>query len=72
MTVQFNVELIRILQERIAPDIFTPRVIYDGRKSIFRSRALNLSGGDSQAVSHLSIIILGTPWTESTCWTSLK
>jgi eukaryotic translation initiation factor 2C len=51
MPAKFNMDLIRILQERIAPTVFTPRVVYDGRKNIFASRQLPLSGGDSQTVS---------------------
>jgi eukaryotic translation initiation factor 2C len=51
MPAKFNMDLIRILQERIAPNVFTPRVVYDGQKNIFASRRLPLSGGDSQTVS---------------------
>ncbi|KAG8742587.1 hypothetical protein FRC10_001252 [Ceratobasidium sp. 414] len=43
-----NMDLIRALQEHIAPGVFTPRVVYDGQKNIFASRKLSLSGGDFQ------------------------
>lgn len=51
MPIKWNQDLIRILQERIAPTIFTPRVVYDGRKNIFAARRLPLAGGggDSQS-----------------------
>ncbi|KAG8737204.1 hypothetical protein FRC10_008469 [Ceratobasidium sp. 414] len=45
---KFNMDLIRVLQERVAPTVFTPRAVYDGRKNMFASRRLRLSGGDSQ------------------------
>ncbi|QRV72426.1 protein argonaute 3 [Ceratobasidium sp. AG-Ba] len=48
MPARFNMDLIRILQEHIAPATFTPRAVYDGQKNIFASRRLSLSGGDSQ------------------------
>ncbi|KAF8608015.1 hypothetical protein BDV93DRAFT_285950 [Ceratobasidium sp. AG-I] len=44
MPTKFNLDLIRILQEHVAPNIFTPRVVYDGRKNIFGSHKLNLPG----------------------------
>ncbi|KAG8679864.1 hypothetical protein FRC09_018657, partial [Ceratobasidium sp. 395] len=43
-----NMDLIKALQEHIAPGIFTPRVVYDGQKNIFASRELSLSSGKSQ------------------------
>ncbi|KAF8608014.1 Piwi-domain-containing protein [Ceratobasidium sp. AG-I] len=43
-----NLSLMRILQTRIAPNIFTPRVAYDSRKNIYASRELDLSEGDWQ------------------------
>jgi len=48
MPARFNMDLIRIMQERIDSVVFTPRVVYDGQKNIFASRRLPLSGGDSQ------------------------
>ncbi|KAF8608017.1 Piwi-domain-containing protein [Ceratobasidium sp. AG-I] len=48
MPAKSNLDLIRILQTRIAPNIFTPRVAYDGRKNMFASHELNLSEGDWQ------------------------
>ncbi|QRV72427.1 argonaute-like protein [Ceratobasidium sp. AG-Ba] len=48
MPAKFNMDLIRVLQERIAPTVFTPRAVYDGRKNLFASRRLPLEGGDSQ------------------------
>ncbi|KAG9080369.1 hypothetical protein FRC06_006673, partial [Ceratobasidium sp. 370] len=48
MPAKFNMDLIRVLQERIAPTVFTPRAVYDGRKNLFACRRLPLSGRDSQ------------------------
>ncbi|KAG9088958.1 hypothetical protein FRC06_001770, partial [Ceratobasidium sp. 370] len=48
MPAKFNMDLIRVLQERIAPTVFTPRAVYDGRKNLFACRRLPLSGQDSQ------------------------
>ncbi|CCO36189.1 Protein argonaute 1A Short=OsAGO1a [Rhizoctonia solani AG-1 IB] len=47
--VKWNLDLIRALQERVAPAIFTPRAVYDGRKNLFASRRLPLAGGDNKA-----------------------
>jgi eukaryotic translation initiation factor 2C len=35
-------ELIARLQSEIAPEIFTPRAVYDGRKNLFAPRELPL------------------------------
>ncbi|KAJ7179067.1 hypothetical protein C8R46DRAFT_1345500 [Mycena filopes] len=35
---RMTMDLIRRLQFDVAPQIFTPRCVYDGRKNIFRSR----------------------------------
>ncbi|QRV72448.1 argonaute-like protein [Ceratobasidium sp. AG-Ba] len=48
MPAKFNMDLIRVLQERIAPTVFTPRAAYDGRKNLFANHRLPLSNGDSQ------------------------
>ncbi|KAG9084746.1 hypothetical protein FRC06_003919, partial [Ceratobasidium sp. 370] len=45
---KLNMDLIRVLQERIAPTVFTPRAVYDGQKNLFACRRLPLSGQDSQ------------------------
>ncbi|QRV72499.1 argonaute-like protein [Ceratobasidium sp. AG-Ba] len=45
---KFNMDLIRVLQARVASAVFTPRAVYDGHKNLFASRKLRLSGGDSQ------------------------
>lgn len=36
--------IIRRLQENVAPHIFTPKAVYDGRKNIFSARQLPLEG----------------------------
>ncbi len=38
--VRLNMSIIRRLQEDIAPQIFTPRAVYDGRKNMFSAREL--------------------------------
>ncbi|KZT20385.1 argonaute-like protein [Neolentinus lepideus HHB14362 ss-1] len=37
---RLNMELITTLQLSVAPDIFTPRAVYDGRKNLFAAREL--------------------------------
>ncbi|KAF8913963.1 argonaute-like protein [Gymnopilus junonius] len=37
---RLNMDIIKSLQTRIAPEIFTPRAVYDGRKNIFVAREL--------------------------------
>ena len=43
-------EIIKRLQTVVAPETFTPRVVYDGRKNIFAPRQLALGPTDSQEV----------------------
>ena len=47
---RFNMELIEMLQTKIAPDIFTTRVAYDGRKNIFATKLISLPGGSQEAL----------------------
>ena len=42
---RLNMDLIRHLQEVIAPQVFTPRAVYDGRKNMFAIRELPFTGG---------------------------
>ena len=44
-------DIIEQLQLFTAPDIFNPRVVYDGRKNIFAIRQLPFGPSDSQEVS---------------------
>jgi len=43
-------DLIAELQDKIAPKIFTPRAVYDGRKNLFAPRALPLGDTGSMEV----------------------
>ncbi|KZT65768.1 argonaute-like protein [Daedalea quercina L-15889] len=47
LPVRFNFEIIRRLQEVIAPAIFTPRAVYDGRKNMFSPQELDLGETNS-------------------------
>jgi eukaryotic translation initiation factor 2C len=49
---RFNMELIARLQTDIAPDVFTPRAVYDGRKNLFAPRELPFGGSDSKEVRY--------------------
>ena len=40
-----TMQVIRRLQEVIAPQVFTPRAVYDGRKNMFAVRELPFTGG---------------------------
>jgi eukaryotic translation initiation factor 2C len=42
---RLNMEIITHLQTIVAPGIFTPRAVYDGRKNIFAARELPFTDG---------------------------
>ncbi|KAF5390572.1 hypothetical protein D9757_002737 [Collybiopsis confluens] len=48
LPVRMNMELIRVLQERVAPDVFHPPCVYDGRKNLFSSHKLQLGSESSR------------------------
>ncbi|KAG6837428.1 hypothetical protein H0H93_009522 [Arthromyces matolae] len=43
---RLNMDLIKELQLNVAPQIFTPRAVYDGRKNLFAARELPFGGTD--------------------------
>ncbi|KNZ81482.1 Protein argonaute-2 [Termitomyces sp. J132] len=43
---RLNMDLIKALQVNVAPQIFTPRGVYDGRKNFFAARELPFGGTD--------------------------
>ncbi|KAG6917905.1 hypothetical protein DXG01_000514 [Tephrocybe rancida] len=45
---RLNMDLIKALQTEVAPRIFTPRGVYDGRKNLFCARELPFDGADSK------------------------
>jgi eukaryotic translation initiation factor 2C len=45
---RLNMALIKTLQTQVAPQIFTPRAVYDGRKNMFAIRELPFGGSSSQ------------------------
>lgn len=51
LPLRLNMDIIEQLQLVTAPEIFTPRVVYDGRKNIFAIRQLPFGPGDSKEVS---------------------
>lgn len=46
---RLNMDLIKHLQENVAPGIFTPRAVYDGRKNMFSAEPLRLPGVDGNS-----------------------
>ncbi|EIN10450.1 argonaute-like protein [Punctularia strigosozonata HHB-11173 SS5] len=44
---RLNMDIITTLQQVVAPEIFTPRAVYDGRKNLFAIRELPFGGKDS-------------------------
>ena len=50
-------ELIARLQNEIAPEVFTPRAVYDGRKNMFAPRALPFGGAESKDVRNATLHI---------------
>jgi len=47
-------ELIAKLQNEVAPKVFTPRAVYDGRKNLFAPRELPLGDTGSKEVRYLT------------------
>ncbi|KIP05771.1 hypothetical protein PHLGIDRAFT_36273 [Phlebiopsis gigantea 11061_1 CR5-6] len=43
--IRANMDMIQKLQEQVAPEIFTPRCAYDGRKNMYTTRKLPLPDG---------------------------
>jgi eukaryotic translation initiation factor 2C len=43
-------DIIRALQTQVAPTIFTPRAVYDGRKNMFAARELPFGDTGQQEV----------------------
>ncbi|EJF60851.1 Piwi-domain-containing protein [Dichomitus squalens LYAD-421 SS1] len=51
LPIRLNMEIFKRLQFDVAPDVFTPRAVYDGRKNVFAARELPFPSG-SQEVSN--------------------
>jgi eukaryotic translation initiation factor 2C len=51
LPIRLNMDIIEQLQLFTAPEIFTPRVVYDGRRNIFAIRQLPFGSSDSREVS---------------------
>lgn len=47
MPVRANMDVIRQLQEVTAPQVFTPRAAYDGRKNLFTTTELPFQDGQA-------------------------
>ena len=47
---RLNMEIIDRLQTKIAPQVFAPRAVYDGRKNLFAARELPFGEARSQEV----------------------
>ena len=50
LPVRLNMDIITHLQEKLEPNLFTPRAVYDGRKNLFAAHPLRFANGDSQTV----------------------
>jgi len=48
--------IIKELQYTVAPEIFTPRAAYDGRKNLFSMRVYPFGDKDSQDVRSLIMV----------------
>jgi eukaryotic translation initiation factor 2C len=51
---RLNMQLVQQLQDVVAPDVFTPPAVYDGRKNIFACRELPLGPTHSKEVRRIS------------------
>lgn len=54
---RLNMRLIEVLQTVVAPQVFTPRAVYDGRKNLFAARELPFGGSNSAEFD----VTLGNP-----------
>ena len=52
--IPLNFDIIRALQERIAPAMFTPKGVYDGRKNFFSTSYYSF--GDSEKVVSIRLL----------------
>ena len=43
--IRANMDMIHRLQNDVAPEVFTPRCAYDGRKNMYTTRKLPLTDG---------------------------
>ena len=50
---RFNMEIVEALQTKAAPEVFNPRVVYDGRKNIFSPRLLPFPSGSQEVGTFL-------------------
>lgn len=55
-----NMELVRQLQTTVAPQIFTPRAVYDGRKNVFSVRELPFGPEGTKEVRPLLLLSVAT------------
>lgn len=53
---RLNMDLIKQLQTVVAPQIFTPRGVYDGRKNMFAARELPFGESGTKEVSFVHLI----------------
>ncbi|KAH7318887.1 argonaute-like protein [Rhizoctonia solani] len=51
LPIKRNLEIVRFLQEKVVPTVFTPRGVCNGRKNLFSSRRLPLRGRNGNAQS---------------------
>jgi hypothetical protein len=52
------IEIVDRLQNHVAPNIFQPRAIHDGRANLFSSHQLALSNGNSGSVRYSNTLTL--------------
>jgi len=52
---RLNMEIITTLQTKIAPQVFTPRAVYDGRKNLFAAKELPFGESGMKEVDVLQI-----------------
>ncbi|RPD77221.1 argonaute-like protein [Lentinus tigrinus ALCF2SS1-7] len=48
LPLRLNMEIVKRLQKVVAPEVFTPPAVYDGRKNMFAPRQLSLGPTDAQ------------------------
>ncbi len=57
---RFNMELFKLLQTDVSPEVFTHRAVYDGRKIAFMVKKLPVNEKGSVEVCHPSVMVATT------------
>ncbi|KAL5488099.1 hypothetical protein ACEPAI_6207 [Sanghuangporus weigelae] len=66
LPVRLNMDLIAQLQTHVAPNIFTPRAVYDGRKNLFAATTLRFPNGENSFEFEVTLQDIRSPDAQAT------